>query len=86
MGLLTVEGIYKDGKVELAERPDRVDETTRVLVTFLPPTGPRDRTMVDQSEDRETLRQQAFARMKEGIHLGGAPYPKREELYDRLDR
>jgi hypothetical protein len=24
--------------------------------------------------------------MKEGIHLGGPPYPKREELYDRFDR
>ena len=36
MGLLTVEGIYKDGKVELVERPDHVDESARVLVTFLP--------------------------------------------------
>ena len=26
MALLTVEGIYKDGKVELVERPDRVDK------------------------------------------------------------
>jgi hypothetical protein len=86
MGLLTVEGIYKDGKVELVERPDLVDETTRVLVTFLPPSGPREKTMLGESQDRETLRQQAFARMKEGIHLGGAPYPKREELYDRFDR
>ena len=25
MALLTVEGIYKDGRVELVERPDRVD-------------------------------------------------------------
>ena len=86
MGLITVEGIFKDGKVELAERPDRVDETTRVLVTFLPPGGPREQTVVGESQERETLRQQAFARMKEGIHLGGAPYPKREELYDRFDR
>jgi hypothetical protein len=39
-----------------------------------------------EGQHRETLRQQAFARMKEGIHLGGPPYPKREELYDRFDR
>ncbi len=86
MGLVTVEGIYKDGKVELAERPDRVDETSRVLVTFLPPNEPREKAIVGESQAREALRQQAFARMKEGIHLGGPPYPKREELYDRFDR
>jgi len=42
MSLLTVEGIYKDGKIELTERPERVDEAARVLVTFLPPDGPRE--------------------------------------------
>ena len=30
----TVEGIYRDGKVELLETPDDVDEA-RVIVTFL---------------------------------------------------
>jgi hypothetical protein len=86
MALLTVEGIYKDGKVELTERPDHVDEAARVLVTFLPPNSSREKTMMVEGQHRETLRQQAFARMKEGIHLGGPPYPKREELYDRFDR
>jgi len=86
MALLTVEGIYKDGKVELTERLDHVDEAARVLVTFLPRNGPREKTMMVEGQHRETLRQQAFARMKEGIHLGGPPYPKREELYDRFDR
>jgi hypothetical protein len=57
-----------------------------VLVTFLPPNGSREKTMMVEGQQRETLRQQAFARMKEGIHLGGPPYPKREELYDRFDR
>ena len=33
--LTTVEGVYKDGHVELAERPDGIAEG-RVLVTFLP--------------------------------------------------
>ncbi|MGH9870910.1 MAG: hypothetical protein ACRD9S_00315 [Pyrinomonadaceae bacterium] len=31
----TVEGIYRDGKVELLETPSDVDES-RVIVTFLP--------------------------------------------------
>jgi hypothetical protein len=86
MGLLTVEGIYKDGKVELAERPDHVVEAARVLVTFLPPSEPLVKPAIGESPVRETLRQQAFARMKAGIHFGGPPYPKREELYDRFDR
>jgi hypothetical protein len=86
MGFLTVEGIYKDGKVELAERPAHVDEAARMLVTFLPPSAPREKPTIEENPDRETLRQQVFARMKTGIHSGGPPYPKREELYDRIDR
>jgi hypothetical protein len=31
----TIEGIYRDGKVELVEEPSDVDEA-RVIVTFLP--------------------------------------------------
>jgi hypothetical protein len=31
----TVEGIYRDGKVELLETPSNIEEA-RVLVTFLP--------------------------------------------------
>ena len=86
MALLTVEGIYKDGRVELVERPDNVGEAARVLVTFLPTNGPRENTSMLEGQHRETLRQQAFARMKEGMHLGGPPHPTREELYDRFDR
>jgi hypothetical protein len=83
MALLTVEGIYKDGKVELSERPRHVEAPARVLVTFLPAEGPAARPGSGPSIDRESLRQQAFAQMKEGLHLGGPPYPKREDLYDR---
>jgi hypothetical protein len=36
--MLTVEGTYKDGKVELAEIPPLVDQS-RVLVTFLESAG-----------------------------------------------
>ena len=36
--LKTVEGIYRDGKVELLETPPEVDPS-RVIVTFLPPGG-----------------------------------------------
>lgn len=37
--LKTVEGIFRDGKVELGEVLADMDGT-RVLVTFLPPVGP----------------------------------------------
>jgi hypothetical protein len=33
--LRTIEGIYREGRVELAERPDSMDEEVPVLVTFL---------------------------------------------------
>ena len=45
--LITVEGIYKDGRVELLEHPEGIDEAL-VIVTLLPlapqpPTGYRPR-------------------------------------------
>ena len=86
MPLLTVEGIYKNGKIELTERPPHVDDSARVLVTFLPPGDSGGRLPGEQIQDHEKLRQQAFAQMKEGIHAGGPPYPRREELHDRYDR
>ena len=36
--MLTIEGTYKDGKVELAKLPPQVDQS-RVLVTFLESDG-----------------------------------------------
>jgi hypothetical protein len=35
--LKTIEGVYRDGKVELTEVPKDVRDETRVLVTFLGP-------------------------------------------------
>jgi hypothetical protein len=39
--LQSVEGVYRDGKVELLEAPADV-KTARVIVTFLPAEGPID--------------------------------------------
>ena len=36
--MLTVEGTYKDGRIELAEKPAQISEA-KVLVTFLEPKG-----------------------------------------------
>lgn len=72
--LKTVEGIYREGHVELSERPEGIEEA-KVLVTFLPQS--------QAASDRQALRERAFARMRQGLPLGGSPYPKREDLYDR---
>lgn len=37
--LKSVEGIYRDGEIELAERPSKVPGGTRVIVTFLDSAG-----------------------------------------------
>jgi hypothetical protein len=72
--LTAVEGIYKDGEVELLERPEGLREA-RVVVTFLPPAS--------NELSREEARDRMLSRMRAGIPLGGAPYPRREEIYDR---
>jgi hypothetical protein len=61
--LKSVEGIYRDGKVELREVPDEI-KVARVIVTFLPPRGPVDlRTLgITEAEAAELrARLQAFA-------------------------
>jgi hypothetical protein len=74
--LTSVEGIYRNGEVELLERPEGLGES-RVIVTFLPAT------IEDQT--RAKARERMLARMREGISLGGPPYPSREEIYRRGD-
>jgi hypothetical protein len=83
MALLTVEGTYRDGKIELSERPESVESTAKVLVTFLPAPSTTSRPDLGGAGDREALRKQAIARMREGLDFGGPPYPSREELHER---
>jgi len=79
MSMVTVKGVYKNGKVELRETPGDVKESSEVLVTF---------TDLSAAEDtaRQAIIDQIAADLETGLHLGGGPYPKREELYDRTDR
>ena len=63
--LKTVEGIYKDGEVELLERPEDLRQA-RVIVTFLPEP--------DAETRAEQARQRMLSRMRAGVPLGGAPY------------
>lgn len=72
--LKTVEGIYREGAVELLEKPEGLREA-RVIVTFLPEKA--------AEPSMEQARQRMLARMRAGIPLGGPPYPGRDEIYDR---
>jgi hypothetical protein len=51
MPLLTVEGIYKDGMVQLSERPPHLDESARVLETFLSAADSTQESLHDPSHD-----------------------------------
>jgi hypothetical protein len=86
--LLTLTGVYRDGKVEFSERPAGVGEDVRVLVTFLPANlGSESEAAAQQAEEaRRAAGERLIARLKQGIPFGGPPYPRREELYDRFDR
>ena len=72
--LTAIEGVYRDGQVELLEKPEGLPES-RVIVTFLPPRPA-------ESPSHEA-RNRMLSRMRTGLHLGGPPYPTREEIYDR---
>jgi hypothetical protein len=86
--MLTITGVYRDGKVEFAERPAGVGEDVPVLVTFLPANqGSESVPSAPVAEEAQRAAWERFlARLKQGIPFGGPPYPRREELYDRFDR
>ncbi len=96
MALVTVEGIFHNGQVQLAEKPDGV-EGARVIVTFLTSNG-AERVAVGRDagtetagvpdKEREQAVQSVLEDMESGLHLGGGPYyTVREELYEeRLKR
>ena len=88
--MLTIKGVYRDGKVEFSERPRDVSEETPVMVTFLTREQSQEQEAARKPGDRDKLRLAAterfLARLDKGIAFGGPPYPKREQLYDRFER
>jgi hypothetical protein len=74
----TVRGIYRNGKVELLEKPTGVDEA-EVVVTFPDSDRPAEDAS-SQQEQRQAVRKWL---RETGWHMGGAPYPTRDELHDR---
>lgn len=73
--LTTVEGVYENGRVELAERPAGI-ERAKVYVTFVAEPPAADSPRLDDIDEWAAF-------LREGLPLGGPPYPAREELHDR---
>ena len=74
----TVKGIYRNGQVRLLETPEGVEEV-EVAVTF-----PDEVSSVQDPAAREAHRQLLIKQLREhSFDIGGAPYPTRDELYDR---
>lgn len=78
MAMLEVKGIYRNGKIELSETPSEVGESAEVIVTFI--------GVQASEQERKAAIERVVEDMREGLSLGGAPYPKREDLYDRVKR
>jgi hypothetical protein len=79
--LTTVEGWYENGRVELAERPAGV-ERAKVYVTFVVDTPVPTVRASPEAAHAEAV-DQWLASLREGLPLGGPPYPTRDELHDR---
>lgn len=72
--LTSVEGIYRNGEVELFERPGGLGES-RVIVTFLPAAS--------EDRSRAEARERMLSRMRKGLALGGPPYLSWTEIHGR---
>lgn len=66
--LKTIEGIYKDGQIELNELPNQVGDSTQVLVTFIEPNKINAAKLRQLIEQLETIAgiQQGFDELNAG--------------------
>lgn len=80
MALTTVRGYYRNGRIELEELPEGIQEA-EVFVTFLTKSDGVSQTQREQAIER------MLQQMREGFPLGGKGYTRREEIYEeRLGR
>ncbi|GEM_PF-1377509 len=92
MALLALEGVYRNGMVELPEYP-REMEGAKVFVTFVMTAemaeAEKERKR-QAGEDlikslREAARDRFFARMDAGINFGGEKFDRNEIYEDRMN-
>jgi len=77
MSLITIEGIYRNGHVELAERPQGVRQA-RVVVTFLRDDAAGDRAI------RHEAGRRLLEDMKQGLSFGGVRFDRQELDDERI--
>jgi len=77
IGERMIKGVVREGRVELEVNADLPDGT---LVNILVPAPP------SSDEKREAALRRLRAAMNGEVHLGGGPYPTREELYGETGR
>ena len=82
MALVTIEGVYRNGQIEMVETPAATEET-RVIITFLPKTDAAE--VQRQKDERNAARERLFARMKAGIDFGGERFNRAEIYEDRIN-
>jgi hypothetical protein len=85
MSIIETHGVLRGNVVELEEHPT-LPEGVRVKVKLELEEATQPSSVTAAKEERRAAWARALARMEKGYHLGGPPYPKREELYDRFDR
>jgi hypothetical protein len=80
-----IEGIYRNGQVDLSERPETTGPA-KVAVLFLDQSEEGLASPEDEGLTRDQIIDELVAEMKMGFDLGGRPYEKREDLHDRVNR
>ena len=78
-----IEGNYRNGKIELA-RDAKALEGEPVVVLF--PDSPEAAVRKVSGDERQLLLRRMFEEMDMGLDLGGKPYARREDVYDRIHR
>ena len=83
MALLTVEGVYEDGKIELKEQPADLRKA-RVLVMFLPDDLSQATGALDAAQKRREAGKRLLETMRKGINFGGEKFNCEEIYEDRM--
>ncbi len=78
MALLALEGVYRNGKVELSESPSEM-EGAKVVVMFL------NEKSEDEAERRKKAGQALLESMRKGLNFGGEGINRNEMYEERMN-
>lgn len=79
--LISVEGIYRDGKIELSELPSEVRDEMRVIVTFVEPHSPSRVSLAERG-----IEEARAAKLRDSLSAFAEDWESPEmEVYDHYD-